>query len=203
MYRAGVTVFLLSPARCDGERAALLVRSKRSELGRKLRAGDATIGEVFTWLSALYFRGKLTYARAFGEPLVMAAGVGLCSPDRPLRADELAELGRSEIESPEFARLLGEHAAALKEARPDRVVLLGSIATGKYVRALLDVFGDALLFPETFVGRGDMSRGGLLLRAARSGEELAYVPVAGAKLRGARAPKLPPLPRQPASTRAR
>jgi hypothetical protein len=72
------------------------------------------------------------------------------------------------------------------------VVLLGSIATGKYTSALLEVFGRRLLFPAAFVGRGDMSRGGLLLRAARSGEELSYIPVAGATLHGPRPPKLPP-----------
>jgi hypothetical protein len=70
-------------------------------------------------------------------------------------------------------------------------VLLGSIATGKYADLLLEVFGDRLLFPPSFVGRGDMSRGGLLLRAARSGEELAYRPIAGAIRRGQRPPRLP------------
>jgi hypothetical protein len=56
------TTFLLSPARCGGPRAAMLARS-RSALGEQLRdAGGAAIGDVFTWLSALYFRGKLTYA---------------------------------------------------------------------------------------------------------------------------------------------
>src|SRR5919206_297107 len=76
---------------------------------------------------------------------------------------------------------------ALAAAAPRaEVVLLGSIASGKYVDVLLEVFGERLLFPETFVGRGDMSRGGLLLRAARSGEELTYRPIAGAIRRGQR-----------------
>jgi hypothetical protein len=48
------------------------------------------------------------------------------------------------------------------------------------VDVLLDVVGERLLFPTDFVGRGDMSRGALLLRAAREGRELAYEPVAGA-----------------------
>lgn len=186
------TVFLLSPARCDGERAAQLVRSERSELGAKLRDGTATIGEVFTWLSALYFRGKLTYARTFGEPRIMVAGIGLCVPELRLTTEGLRVMSRQRIESASFARLLRQDAAALAD---DRIVLLGSIATGKYVDALLDALGERLLFPATFVGRGDMSRGGLLLRAARSGEELEYIPVAGAKRRGARPPKLPRLAR--------
>jgi hypothetical protein len=76
------------------------------------------------------------------------------------------------------------------------VVLLGSIASPKYVSVLLDIFGPQLRFPSEFVGRGDMSRGGLLLRMAAAGVELDYVSVAGATLHGARPPKLPPLPRR-------
>ena len=54
------------------------------------------------------------------------------------------------------------------EQLPDvDVILLGSVASNKYVDVLLEVFGDRLLFPSAFVGRGDMSRGGLLLRAPR------------------------------------
>jgi hypothetical protein len=56
-----------------------------------------------------------------------------------------------------------------------QVVLLGSIASGKYVDILLPVFGQRLKFPEAFAGLGDMSRGGLLLRAARAQRELEYV----------------------------
>jgi hypothetical protein len=74
-----------------------------------------------------------------------------------------------------------------------RIVLLGSIATGKYVDPLLEVFGSDLLFPEKFVGRGDMSRGGLMLRCAESRLELDYVAVASAIRRGTRPPKLSPL----------
>ena len=71
-----------------------------------------------------------------------------------------------------------------------RIVLLGSIATGKYVDPLLTVFGERLLFPESFVGRGDMSRGGLLLRATREGTELEYASLAGSERHGRRPPKL-------------
>ena len=55
-------------------------------------------------------------------------------------------------------------------------VLLGSVATVKYLEPMFRVFGDRLLFPREFVGRGDMSRGGLMLRCASAGEELEYVP---------------------------
>lgn len=198
------TVFLLSPARCSGERAARLARSKRSALGRRLRAGEASIGEIFAWLSALYFRGKLTYALRFGVGrggapgvLVMAPGLGLRAPDARLSVPMFRAMGEVDVESDAFVRPLLRDARLLGRlldraaGGAARVVLLGSIATGKYIGTLLDVFGERLLFPEAFVGRGDMSRGGLLLRTARSGEELAYRPVAGATLRGARPPKLP------------
>ena len=73
------------------------------------------------------------------------------------------------------------------------MVLLGSVASPKYVDVLTAIFGERLRFPIAFVGRGDMSRGGLLLRHARDGVELEYVAVLGASVHGARPPKLPPL----------
>ena len=181
-------------------------------MARQLRAGGAPVGEVFTWLSALYFRGKLDYARRFARPpaelpgtLVMLPGQGLRPPDTSIAAADLAAMGTVEVESDAFVRPLRRDAATASElyGAHARVVLLGSIATGKYTRALLEVFGSRLLFPGDFVGRGDMSRGGLLLRASRSGEELSYVPVAGATLRGARPPRLPRLPRLPPADRPR
>ncbi|HTJ43439.1 MAG TPA: hypothetical protein VL463_15145 [Kofleriaceae bacterium] len=188
-----MTIFLLSPARTGGERAALLARSG-SPLGERLRGGDAQIGDVFAWLSALYFRGKLTYARRFGRALVMAPGLGLVAPELAFSAEMLVAMGKIAIESRAFVEALDRDARAITE---DRVVLLGSIATGKYLDTLLAIFGERLLFPESFVGRGDMSRGGLLLRAAKSGEELVYRPVAGAIRHGVRPPKLPRLTRPP------
>jgi hypothetical protein len=73
--------------------------------------------------------------------------------------------------------------------------LLGSIASAKYTDVLLSIFDKQLLFPEEFVGRGDMSRGGLLLRCVDADLELAYMPVRGAVRRGVRPPKLAPRPR--------
>jgi hypothetical protein len=179
----------------------MLVRSKRSVLGQKLREGQAPLGDVFSWLSALYFRGKLTYARTFAaDPaagvLVMAPGAGLVAADTLISTKTLRAMAKVEIESPRFVRALQRDARALAGRHAGTVVLLGSIATGKYVDALLGVFGERLLFPETFVGRGDMSRGGLMLRAARSGDPLAYCPVVGAKRHGTRPAKLPRLPRE-------
>jgi hypothetical protein len=71
-------------------------------------------------------------------------------------------------------------------------VLLGSIASAKYTGPLLGTFGDRLLFPKEFVGRGDMSRGGLMLRCVDTMTELTYVPVRGAERHGERPPKLAP-----------
>ena len=198
------TLFLLSPARCGGVRAAQLAASRTSPLGKELRAGTAALGDVFAWLSALYFRGKLAYARAFDAPspgspgaLVMAPGLGLRTPETAIDAQALREMGTVEVESDAFVAKL--HADALRVSRDisagTNVVLLGSIATGKYVDTLIEVFGARLMFPALFVGRGDMSRGGVMLRAARSGDELEYAMVAGAQRRGTRPPKLPPTSR--------
>ena len=81
---------------------------------------------------------------------------------------------------------------AKKFRRSGEVVLLGSIATGKYVDVLLENFGERLCFPADFVGRGDMSRGGLLLRCAVDRSELDLHSVAGAVRKGKRPPKLEP-----------
>jgi hypothetical protein len=200
---AVTTVFLISPARCSGRRAEMLMSSRTSELGQQLQDGGARLGDVFAWLSALYFRGKLTYARRFASSralsgaLVMAPGLGLRAWDAVIAAADLRAMGAVDIESAAFARPLRRDAAMVSElCGPEaRVVLLGSIATSKYIATLLEVFGGRLVFPELFVGRGDMSRGGLLLRAARTGDELRYVPVANAVLHGPRPPRLPRLRR--------
>jgi hypothetical protein len=171
--------------------------------------GAAPIGDVFQFLSGLYFRGKLAYARAFARPprdagsgvLVITAGSGLREADTPITARALRAFADVDIDAANasYRRPLERTARALyEEAGGDTdVVLLGSIASGKYVDVLGEIFGDRLLFPPAFVGRGDMSRGGLLLRAAASGEELDYVPIAGATRRGARPPKLDPKTRVP------
>lgn len=186
--------FLISPARTNGLRAGQLCIS-RSAMGEALRAGQAPLGDVFTWLSALYFRGKLTYARAFApqRTYIMAPGVGLVPASHRIGVSDLRAMAAIEIESDAFAAPLRRDAERLRHR--GHVVLLGSIATGKYVDTLLEVFGARLVFPASFVGRGDMSRGGLLLRAARAKEPLDYAPVQGAVRHGKRPPKLPRLAR--------
>jgi hypothetical protein len=205
MARAPHTIFLLSPASLGGERAAILLRPQASfPLARALRSpSGAPLGDVFSFLSGLYFRGKAIYARAFaraprGVPgaLVITSGEGLVVLDEPIDAARLGRLAGVPIDVRErrylepLLRTAIELAASIGPRC--RVVLLGSIATDKYVTPLHAVFGDRLLFPPEFVGRGDMSRGGLLLRAADAGEELAYGPIMGAARHGARPPRLPP-----------
>lgn len=199
------TVFLLSPARCDGRRAVMLL-SPRAEfpLAQQLRRREgAPLGEVFAFLSGLYFRGKLAYAGTFARADAPDAAVriittnrGLLTPDHRVSVGDVAGFATVDLAraGDSFHRPLLRDARRLRRAAPDaRVVLLGSIATDKYASPLLRVFGDQLLFPRDFVGRGDMSRGGLLLRCARAGVELDYIPVSGAIRHGARPPKLPPI----------
>jgi hypothetical protein len=149
---------------------------------------------VFAFLSGLYFRGKLAYAERFGVPLVITPDAGLRPADARLTPAALRAAARVDIDAanPRYRRpLLASARAVAGTLGPDvPVTLLGSIASDKYVGALLEVFGERLTFPAAFVGRGDMSRGGLLLRAARAGVELDYVPVAGAVRHGPRPPRL-------------
>jgi len=201
-------VFLLSPANSSGERMQMLLRpAAQFDLARRLRAGAATLGEAFEFTSGLYFRGKLAYARKFARPpqgvpgaLVIAPGAGLVPADAAVDAEQIVRLGKIPVDARDhrFRIPLEDTARLVLGALPAEaeIVLLGSVASDKYVAPLLGVFGERLLFPPTFVGRGDMSRGGLLLRCARSGEELAYAPVRGAVRHGPRPPKLPRLPRR-------
>jgi predicted kinase len=211
MPRAPHTIFLLSPASLGGERAVMLLRPQAAfPLARAIKSpAGAPVGEVFSFLSGLYFRGKARYASVFARPprgvpgaLVITSGEGLIPLDEPVDTDRLRALAAIPIDASERRYLEPLLRAALDlDARAGprcRIVLLGSIATGKYVEPLHAVFGDRLLFPSDFVGRGDMSRGGLLLRCADDGVELAYVPVMGAVRHGARPAKLPPR-RRPAA----
>lgn len=194
-------VFLLSPAWCGGKRATLLLRQQAAfPLAVALRNGGATLGEVFSFLSGLYFRGKLAYARRFTPPELWTRNVFVITPTRGLQRpdvlvgirdlEEFADVDIHEEDS-RYTDPLRRDLARLREAHADiEIVLLGSIATGKYVEVLTQSFGERLLFPGDFVGRGDMSRGGLMLRRSRSGEELGYIPVLGAVRHGPRPPKL-------------
>ena len=155
----------------------------------RLEAGTLTLGETFAFLSSLYFRGKLAYAQAFADGaalpprvLVITPTRGLQPPSLPVSRALLQEFGEVDVMSQDV-RYRGPLEADTRRLASNldngaRVVLLGSIATGKYIDVLVQELGDRLYFPLCFVGRGDMSRGGILLRSAAAGVELDYVRVA-------------------------
>jgi hypothetical protein len=206
-----VAVFLLSPANCGGNRARIVMSERATfDLAARLRSGEgAPLGEVFAFLSGLYFRGKLAYGRAFARApegassegagvFVITPNAGLRTPDTRVTLDAIRGFAGVDVsaDNPQYRVPLERSARALAaEIGDGPVVLLGSIASPKYVDVLLDIFGERLLFPEAFVGRGDMSRGGLLLRCVAAREELTYIPVAGAVRKGSRPPKLDPATR--------
>ena len=197
-------IFLLSPANSGGERAGLFFNPRAGfDLARRLHRGEQiALGEIFSFLSGLYFRGKFAYSKFFARPprrlkgaYVITSNRGLIPVEQPLTIEELREFGTVPIDpaEPRYIEPLDGSARRLakRTAGSCEVVLLGSIGTNKYAEPLLAHFGERLLFPSSFVGRGDMSRGGLLLRSVAEGMELDYVPVLGAIRHGKRPEKLP------------
>jgi hypothetical protein len=193
-------IFLLSPAYCGGRRATYLMREgSQLALALRLAQGTLTLGEAFSFMSGLYFRGKLGYAQAFGRhqtpALVITPTRGLLPPDSVVSARLLREFARVDVDADDrrYRQPLDRSLRQLTRtlSSDTRVVLLGSIATGKYVDALTRAFGDRLHFPIDFVGRGDMSRGGLMLRAVAARTELEYTALAAnVRRHGPRPPKL-------------
>lgn len=195
-------IFLLSPASCSGKKAEPLL-SGRSEthLAQKLKSPEgAPLGEVFSYISALYFRGKIAYANAFARPPEGRGGVfvitpcaGLISPEKRISPEDLRRFAATDLDcrNEEYSNPLIRDLEALHAASPETLfILLGSISTKKYMEPLYSILGDRLRYPETFVGRGDMSRGGLMLRCVRSGCELEYVRYDGSVPRGKRPARL-------------
>ena len=184
-------IFLLSPASCGGKSASLLFNAGADfTLAQRVRSeSGAPLGEVFSFLSGLYFRGKLTYARAFeNPPSVAVSGIhiitpsdGLCSPDLMVTLEDLEAFAQVpiDLEEPLYRQPLERDAVALADqlGHDCEVVLLGSVATGKYVDVLLPILGEQLQFPQEFLGQGDMARGGMMLKRAAAGIELTYIPV--------------------------
>jgi hypothetical protein len=209
--REPARIFVLSPANCGGVRANMVASpTAQFELARQLRSRQgAPLGEVFSFVSGLYFRGKLAYARRFARPpdpdepvvgggvLVITPSAGLRSPDTRVTIASFTDFAHVPIavDNASYREPLVRSAKALdRAAGPDcEVVLLGSIASGKYGELLLPIFGERLLFPPDFIGRGDVSRGGLMLRCVTAGLELPYTPLKGATRHGARPPRLAPL----------
>lgn len=202
------TIFLLSPANLNGTRAAQLMSPRaKFALAARYRTPDGVeIGEAFAFMSALYFRGKIAYARRFavssaivgGDGIfVITSGYGLVSPDWRITEERMKRMRRIDVDvaARNYVKPLREHATLLARAlepEPDaQVVLLGSVATGKYVDVLRPLFGDRLRFPAAFAGLGDMSRGGLMLRAAREGRELQYTTLDAPRHRTGGSGKMP------------
>lgn len=197
-------IFVLSPAHSGGARAKLLFNERAQfDLARRLRVETVSLGEVFSFLSGLYFRGKLAYANTFAKPppglpgtLIITTNRGLLDANTPVNLNQLQAFSKTNIDEDEPRyRVPLLRAAKRIAAKLDfscEVVLLGSIATGKYIDVLAEVFGERLQFPANFVGRGDMSRGGLMLRSAHDNRELEYISILGAVRRGKRPEKLEP-----------
>src|SRR5690349_23922020 len=99
-------VFLLSPARLGGPRSLLLMREEAAfDLAVRLRSGTATIGEIYAFISGLYFRGKVAYTEAFGSApqgvpaaMVIVPGRGLLPLDTPLSHTELRAISEVAID---------------------------------------------------------------------------------------------------------
>ena len=176
-------VFLLSPANLNGLRAKQLASPRASFQAAELYRSEegCPIGLAFAFMSALYFRGKITYALHFGgleNTFVITQGFGLVPPDWRLTPDRLERMKKVDIDvaSRSYTKPLKDTANALAARIEDdtEVVLLGSVATGKYVDVLRPIFRDRMRFPLHFAGLGDMARGGLMLRAVRADKELPY-----------------------------
>ena len=88
-------IFLLSPANCGGTRARQVLSPKAHfALAERLRSREgAPLGELFAFVSGLYFRGKLAYARRFAVPpdpatAIAHAGVQVITPNAGLRTPD-------------------------------------------------------------------------------------------------------------------
>jgi hypothetical protein len=183
-------VFVLSPANLSGRRAKFLLNPKaKFDLATRLWSTGASLGEIFSFISGLYFRGKLAYASTFGEAvtdqnspvLIITATRGLLEPSTVVRPEDLDEMATVPIRNsePRYRQPLERDAMILASRLPSdqQIVLLGSVATSKYLEPLSNIFGNRLLIPSEFVGLGDMSRGSLLLQAVRAGNQLPYIGV--------------------------
>jgi hypothetical protein len=182
-------IFLLSPATLNGVRARQLMslRAKFALAQRYRTEAGVEIGDAFAFMSALYFRGKIAYARRFAVPspviggdgiFVITPGYGLVPPDWRITEERMKRMRKIDVDvaTRNYVKPLREHADILVRALEGdaQVVLLGSVATGKYVDVLWPILGERLRFPAAFAGLGDMARGGLMLRAVREGKELEY-----------------------------
>ena len=200
-----IRVFLLSPAYCGGRRAGIALKpDSELAIASQLRDGTLELGAAFAFFSGLYFRGKLAYAQRFAPDmtatLIITPTRGLMSPRERVSPELIREFAAVDIAADDLryrGPLERDVTLLARDLAADAtVVLLGSVSSGKYVDLLLPLLGNRLRYPTAFIGRGDMSRGGLLLRCVAEGQELHYGSLtAGVRPRGPRPPKLDPLTR--------
>src|SRR5207253_9967168 len=99
-------IFLLSPANIAGIRGGrLMCDSAESELSSRLRGPGAPLGEVFSFISALYFRGRLAYATRFAQAppavdraFVITACGGLITPETMVTRERLRDISTNSID---------------------------------------------------------------------------------------------------------
>ena len=124
-------LFLLSPANCGGKRARIVMSETASfDVAVRLKSREgAPIGDVFAFLSGLYFRGKLAYARAFARPpdatspisgagaFVITPTAGLRSIDTPVTLDALRAFANVDIaaDNPRYRGPLETSARAIAQ----------------------------------------------------------------------------------------
>ena len=194
-------LFLLSPASLNGLRAKQLTSPRaKFALAQKYRSPEGVeIGDAFAFMSALYFRGKIAYARHFADPpegvFIITSGYGLVPPDWRLTEERMKRMKKIDVDvgARSYTKPLRDSAKQLASMLgPDaQVILLGSVATGKYVDVLKPILGPWLRFPKVFAGLGDMARGGLMLRAVRANKELEYTTLDAPRHRTGGSGKMP------------
>jgi hypothetical protein len=192
---AETKIFLLSPANTSGLRAKQLTSPRAQfDAARLYRSPEGVpIAVAFAFMSALYFRGKIGYALHFARPtpegvFVIAPGYGLVPYDWRITEERMNVMSKTDVDVrvSKYRKPLERDVRALAQTvgADAEVVLLGSVASGKYVDILLPLLGHRLRFPTAFAGLGDMARGGLLLRAVRANRELEYTTLDAPRHRG-------------------
>ena len=224
-------IFLLSPASTDGLRAQQLT-SPRAGFGaaERYRSPEGvTIEEAFTFMSSLYFRGKIGYARHFAAPppeLALGSRTtaswsslpasGWCRRACRITPEEMKKLRRTpvDLKSRAYCAPMKKHVEQLRDLAPDGLGGAPGQRRDRQVRGPAAAGPrDRLLFPRDFAGAGDMKRGGMMLRAVREDRELSLrhprrAPPPRPRLKllagsGSRPQELLHRSRQPAQSRAR
>ena len=117
-------IFLLSPANASGLRAKQVAsENAQFDLAQRLRKGQAPLGEIFAFISGLYFRGKMAYSQVFARvpedfpgAFVITAGAGLVPPGQMLTVKRLQSITRGEVHlaNPRYVRPLLRDARIFK-----------------------------------------------------------------------------------------